>query len=290
MKKLKLGIPKGSLQESTVKLLKKAGFNVKVSSRSYYPTIDDPDIECMLIRAQEMPRYVESKVLDCGITGIDWVMESGRKVVKLADLVYAKQGLKKVKIVLAALANSKIKSVKDLKGKRIATEFVELTKRYLKKNKVKATVEFSWGATEAKPPKLADAIVELTETGSSLRANNLKILDTLLESNTVVISNKEALKDSFKKQKMDNLILLLSGALAAETKVGLKMNVLANSLKKILSLLPALQTPTIAPLSNSKWVDVDTILEEAVVRDLIPKLKRAGAEGIVEYPLNKVIY
>lgn len=290
MKKLKLGIPKGSLQESTVKLLKKAGFNVKVSSRSYYPTIDDQDIECMLIRAQEMPRYVESKVLDCGITGIDWVIESGRKVVKLADLIYAKQGLKKVKIVLAALANSKIKSVKDLQGKRIATEFVELTKKYLKKNKVKANVEFSWGATEAKPPQLADAIVELTETGSSLRANNLKILDVLLESNTVVISNKEALKDPFKKQKIENLILLLTGALAAETKVGLKMNVPANNLKKVLSLLPALQTPTIAPLSNKKWVDVDTILEEAVVRDLIPKLKRAGAEGIVEYPLNKVIY
>lgn len=290
MKKLRLGIPKGSLQESTVNLLKKAGFTVKVSSRSYYPTIDDPDIECMLIRAQEMPRYVESKVLDCGITGIDWVMESGRKVVKLADLVYAKQGLKKVKIVLAALANSKIKSVKDLQGKRIATEFVELTKRYLKKNGVKANVEFSWGATEAKPPQLADAIVELTETGSSLKANNLKIIDVILESNTVVISNKEALKDPFKKQKIDNLIMLLTGALAAETKVGLKMNVKADNLKKILSLLPALQTPTVAPLSNKKWVDVDTILEESVVRDLIPKLKRAGAEGIVEYPLNKVIY
>ncbi|NQU17785.1 MAG: ATP phosphoribosyltransferase [Candidatus Saganbacteria bacterium] len=290
MKKLKLGIPKGSLQESTVRLLKKAGFIVKVSSRSYYPTIDDDEIECMLIRAQEMPRYVESKVLDCGITGTDWVMESGRKVIKLADLIYAKQGLKKVKIVLAALANSKIKSVKDLEGKRIATEFVELTKKYLKKNGVKANVEFSWGATEAKPPQLADAIVELTETGSSLRANNLKILDTILESNTVIISNKEAVKDPFKKQKMDNLILLLTGALAAETKVGLKMNVPCTNLKKILSLLPALQTPTIAPLSNNKWVDVDTILEEAIVRDLIPKLKRAGAEGIVEYPLNKVIY
>ncbi|OGC03742.1 ATP phosphoribosyltransferase [candidate division WOR-1 bacterium RIFOXYA12_FULL_43_27] len=290
MKKLKLGIPKGSLQESTIGLLKKAGFNVKTSSRSYYPTIDDDEIECMLIRAQEMPRYVESKVLDCGITGIDWMMESGRKVVKLADLIYAKQGLRKVKIVLAVPANSKIKSIKDLQGKRIATEFVELTKRYLKKNGVKASVEFSWGATEAKPPQLADAIVELTETGSSLRANNLNILDTILESNTVIISNKEALKDPFKKQKMDNLILLLSGALAAETKVGLKMNVKCADLKKILSLLPALQTPTVAPLSNQKWVDVDTILEESVVRDLIPRLKRAGAEGIVEYPLNKVIY
>ncbi|OGC40344.1 ATP phosphoribosyltransferase [candidate division WOR-1 bacterium RIFOXYC2_FULL_46_14] len=290
MKKLKLGIPKGSLQESTIGLLKKAGFNVKTSSRSYYPTIDDDEIECMLIRAQEMPRYVESKVLDCGITGIDWMMESGRKVVKLADLIYAKQGLRKVKIVLAVPANSKIKSIKDLQGKRIATEFVELTKRYLKKNGVKASVEFSGGATEAKPPQLADAIVELTETGSSLRANNLNILDTILESNTVIISNKEALKDPFKKQKMDNLILLLSGALAAETKVGLKMNVKCADLKKILSLLPALQTPTVAPLSNQKWVDVDTILEESVVRDLIPRLKRAGAEGIVEYPLNKVIY
>ena len=290
MNKLKLGIPKGSLQESTLYLFKKAGFNISSTSRSYYPEIDDPEILCMLIRAQEMPRYVETNVLDCGITGIDWMLESKRKVIKLADLIYAKQGLRKVKLVLAAPNNSKIKSVKDLAGKRIATEFVEITKNYLKKNKVKAEVEFSWGATEAKPPELADAIVELTETGASLRANNLKILDTILESNTVIISNKAALSDSFKKQKIDNLIMLLAGALAAETKVGLKMNVPLNGLKKILSLLPALQTPTIAPLSNKEWVDVDTIIEEKTVRDLIPRLKRAGAEGIVEYPLNKVIY
>jgi len=290
MNKLKLGIPKGSLQETTIYLLKKAGFNIRLTERSYYPEIDDPDIECMLIRAQEMPRYVESQVLDVGITGIDWVMESGKKVIRLADLIYAKQGMRKVRWVLAVPENSKIKKVKDLKGKRVATELVNVVKNYLKQFKVTAEVEYSWGATEAKPPELADAIVELTETGSSLRANKLKILETVLESNTVVITNKTALADQTKKQKMENLIMLLKGALNAEEKVGLKMNVPRQRLKDILALLPALQTPTIAELSDSRFVDVDTIISEKIVRDLIPKLKRAGASGIVEYPLNKVIY
>lgn len=289
MPKLKLGIPKGSLQETTIYLLKKAGFTVRARERSYYPEIDDPEIECLLIRAQEMPRYVETGILDAGITGIDWVMDSGRKVVNVADLVYAKQGLRKVRWVLAAPEGSQIKSIKDLNGKVIATELVNVVKKYCKKNKVNAKVEYSWGTTEAKPPKLADAIVELTETGNSLRANKLKILETILESNTVVISNRKALSDAWKKQKIDNIIMLLSGALNAETKVGLKMNVPANRLKNILSLLPALQTPTVAPLADKNWVDIDTIIEENIVRDIIPRLKKAGAQGIVEYPLNKVI-
>ncbi|OGC12404.1 ATP phosphoribosyltransferase [candidate division WOR-1 bacterium RIFOXYA12_FULL_52_29] len=288
--KLKLGLPKGSLQESTFELFRKAGWNIKGSSRSYYPNIDDDEIEIMLIRAQEMARYIEDKVLDAGLTGTDWVMESGCKVKKVADLVYAKQGMRKVRWVLAVPENSKIKSVKDLKGKRIATELVNVAKKYLKENKVTADVEFSWGATEAKPPVLADAIIELTETGSSLKANHLKIIDTVLESNTVVISNQECLDDPWKKEKLDNLILLLKGALTAESKVGLKMNVIKSRLRTILSILPALQTPTVAELSDPDWVDVDTILDESVMRDLIPKLKKAGAKGIVEYPLNKVIY
>ncbi|MBU0630175.1 MAG: ATP phosphoribosyltransferase [Candidatus Margulisbacteria bacterium] len=288
--KLKLGLPKGSLQESTFELFRKAGWNIKGSSRSYYPNVDDDEIEIMLIRAQEMARYIEDKVLDAGLTGTDWVMESGCKVKKVADLVYAKQGMRKVRWVLAVPENSKIKSVKDLKGKRIATELVNVAKKYLKDNKVTADVEFSWGATEAKPPVLADAIIELTETGSSLKANHLKIIDTVLESNTVVISNQECLSDPWKKEKLDNLILLLKGALTAESKVGLKMNVIKSRLRTILAILPALQTPTIAELSDPDWVDVDTILDESVMRDLIPKLKKAGAKGIVEYPLNKVIY
>lgn len=289
MPTLKFGIPKGSLQETTIYLLKKAGFTVRVRERSYYPEIDDQEIECMLIRAQEMPRYVESGILDAGITGIDWVMDSGRKVVKVADLLYAKQGLRKVKWVLAAPEDSKIKSIQDLKGKIIATELVTVVKKYCKKNKVNAKVEYSWGATEAKPPKLADAIVELTETGSSLRANKLKILDTVLESNTVIISNKTTLSDAWKKQKIENIMMLLMGALSAETKVGLKMNVPESNLKAILSLLPALHTPTMSKLADNAWVDLDTIIEESIVRELIPKLKKAGAQGIVEYPLNKVI-
>jgi len=288
-KKLKIGLPKGSLQESTFELFKKAGWNIKASSRSYYPSVDDPELEIMLIRAQEMARYVESNVLDAGLTGSDWVAESGCKVKKLADLVYAKQGLRKVRWVLAVPENTKIKTVKDLKNKRIATELVNVTRKYLKANKVKATVDFSWGATEAKPPELADAIVELTETGSSLRANKLRIIDTVLESNTVVISNQGCLADEWKKEKLNNIILLLQGALQAEMKVGLKMNVMKGRLRNVLKLLPALQTPTVAELSNPAWVDVDTIVDESIVRELIPKLKKAGAKGIVEYPLNKVI-
>jgi ATP phosphoribosyltransferase len=290
MNKLKLGIPKGSLQESTFELLKKAGFNVRVTARSYFPDVDDEELEIMLIRAQEMARYVEQGVLDAGLTGSDWVEESGCKVEKIAELVYAKQGLRKVKWVLAAPADGKIKSVKDCQGKRIATELVEVTKKYFKKNNVDADVEFSWGATEAKPPELADAIVELTETGSSLKANNLKIIDTVLESATTLIANKSSITDAWKKDKIENILMLLQGALNAETKVGLKMNVPNNKLKEILSILPSLQKPTIAKLSDELWVDVDTIVDEKTVRDLVPKLKRAGASGIVEYPLNKVIY
>lgn len=287
---LKLGIPKGSLQETTIYLLKKAGFNIQTTSRSYYPEINDPEIECMLIRAQEMARYVEAGILDVGITGIDWVMESGCKVSKVANLIYAKQGLRKVRWVLAVPEDSKFKTIKNLKGKRIATELVNVVKSYFKKNKVNAIVEYSWGATEAKPPELADAIVELTETGASLKANKLNILETILESNTIIISNKSTLSDYWKKNKIENLVMLLEGALNAEEKVGLKMNVPKDKLKLILSVLPALQKPTIAELSDPFWVDVDTIIDEKVVRDLIPKLKRAGAQGIVEYPLNKVIY
>jgi ATP phosphoribosyltransferase len=288
--KLKLGLPKGSLQEQTFELLKKAGFKVSVSSRSYFPQIDDEEIEVQLARSQEMARFVEAGVVDLGICGLDWVKESGCKVKILADLIYAKQGLRKVKWVLAVPENSKIKSVGNLKGKVIATELVETTRSYLRKNKVNAKVEFSWGATEAKPPKLADAIVELTETGSSLSANRLKIIDTVLESYTVVVANEKAIRNPWIKEKVENLVLLLRGALNAEVKVGLKMNVRRTNIKKVLSLLPALQKPTIADLTDKKWVDVDTIIDEPVVRELIPKLKRAGAEGIVEYPLNKVIY
>lgn len=286
---LKLGLPKGSLQESTFELFKKAGWAIKASSRSYYPIVDDLELKVMLSRAQEMARYVESGVLDCGLTGSDWVVESGCKVRTVADLVYAKQGLRKVRWVLAVPENSKFKTVKDLKGKRIATELVNVTKKYLKENKVNALVEFSWGATEAKPPELADAIVELTETGSSLRANKLKIIDTVMESNTVVIANPACLTDPWKNEKLQNLIMMLQGALVAETKVGLKMNVIKTRLASIIKILPAMQTPTIAELSNSAWVDIDTVVDESVVRELIPKLKKAGARGIVEYPLNKVI-
>ncbi|OGB87516.1 ATP phosphoribosyltransferase [candidate division WOR-1 bacterium RIFCSPLOWO2_02_FULL_46_20] len=288
--RLKIGLPTGSLQESTFELFKKAGWIIKANSRSYYPSVDDPELEAMLIRAQEMARYVESGVLDCGLSGTDWVVESGCKVRRVADLVYAKQGLRKVKWVLAVPENSKIKTVKELKNKRIATELVNTTRKYLKTNKVNAKVEFSWGATEAKPPELADAIVELTETGSSLKANRLKIIDTVLESNTVVIANKECMADTWKKEKLNNLIMLLQGALQAESKVGLKMNVMKGSLGNLLKLLPALQTPTISELSNTSWVDVDTVVGEEIVRELIPCLKKAGARGIVEYPLNKVIY
>jgi len=287
--KIKLGVPKGSLQEATVQLFKKAGFNIDVNERSYFPLIDDKEIECMLIRAQEMARYVEDGVLDFGLTGMDWVMENNADVVKVADLIYSKRGLGKIKWVLAAPVDGGIKSVKDLEGKKIATEAVNLAKKYLKKNKVNAEVEFSWGATEVKPPKLADAIIEITETGSSLRANNLQIIDTIMESNTVLIANKEAWKDEMKRKKIEEVALLLNGAIEAEEKVGLMMNVKKDDLEKVLGVLPALKKPTISELSDKGWVDVNTIIDEKIVREIIPKLKKAGAQGIVEYPLNKVI-
>jgi ATP phosphoribosyltransferase len=286
---LKIGLPKGSLQDSTFHLFSKAGYKISANSRSYFPNIDDLEMKPMLIRAQEMSRYVEDGVLDVGITGRDWVKENGSKVEEVAELIYAKQGLKPVRWVLAVPSDSKIKSVKDLKGKRIATELVNVTKDYLKKNGVEAQVEFSWGATEAKPPELADAIIEVTETGSSLRANNLVILETIMESSTVVIVNRNSWKDAWKKKKIENLCLLLKGALAAEEKVGLKMNVPRKSLDKILKILPALNSPTVSDLKDKDWVDVDTVVDEKIVREIVPRLKDNGAEGIVEYPLNKVI-
>ncbi len=287
--KLTLGLPKGSLQESTLKMFKKAGFNISVGSRSYFPSIDDEEIECMLIRAQEIGKYVEQGVLDCGLTGKDWIMETHSDVAEVADLIYAKQGLRPVRWVLAAPEDSDIKSVKDLQGKRIATEVVNLTQDYLKKHGVKAEVEFSWGATEAKVPALVDAIVEITETGSSLRANKLKIVETILESTTKFIANKAAWKDDWKKQKMENILTLLKGALAAEEKVGLKMNIHKEKLNQVLPLLPSLRNPTISGLTDTNWVALEIIIEEKVVRELIPRLRRFGAEGIVEYPLNKII-
>jgi ATP phosphoribosyltransferase len=287
--KLKLGIPKGSLQDSTIKLFKKAGFNIKVSERSYFPAIDDDNIECMLIRAQEMARYVEDGVLDCGLTGKDWIIENNADVVEVGDLIYSKASLGKIKWVLAVPNDSKIKSVKDLQGKRIATEAVNLTKSYLRKNKVTANVEFSWGATEVKPPKLADAIIEITETGSSLRNNNLRIVDTILESNTKLIANKTTWKDPLKRRKIETIKMLLVGAIISEEKVGLKMNVSKKDLNKVIKVLPALKRPTISGLVNDSFVAIDTIVDEKIVRDLIPKLKEAGASGIVEYPLNKII-
>ncbi len=286
---LKLGLPKGSLQDSTFHLFAKAGYKISSTSRSYFPNIDDAEMKPMLIRAQEMSRYVEDGVLDVGITGRDWAKENGSKVEEVAELIYAKQGLKPVRWVLAVPANSAIKSVKDLEGKRIATELVNVSKEYLKKNGVTANVEFSWGATEAKPPELADAIIEVTETGSSLRANNLIILETVMESCTVVIVNRDSWKDSWKRKKIENLCLLLKGALAAEEKVGLKMNVPRKNLEQVMKVLPALNSPTIAEMYNKDWVDVDTVVDEKIVREIVPKLKDAGAEGIVEYPLNKVI-
>ena len=287
---LKLGIPKGSLQERTFAMFKKAGFNISLSdSRSYFPQIDDPEMECILIRAQEIARYVQDGVLDCGLTGKDWVMENKADVVEVADLVYAKKGLGKVKWVLAVSNNSNIKSVKDLEGKRIATEAVNLTKEYLKKNNVKAEVEFSWGATEVKVPELVDAIVEITETGSSLRANNLRIIDTLLESTTKFVANKNSIKDAWKRKKIEEIAMLLKGAIAAEESVGLMMNVEKKNLDKVLSVLPALKNPTISSLSDENWVAVNAIVKEKVVREIVFKLKEAGAQGIVEYPLNKII-
>jgi len=289
-KKLVLGLPKGSLEEATYRLFEKAGFRITSHSRSYYPTIDDDEIEVILFRPQEMACYVEDGVVDAALTGYDWIVENNSKVVEILDLTYAKQSRRTVKWVLAVKDNSKIKSVKDLRGKKIATELVNVTKRYLRKNKVNATVEFSWGATEVKPPTLADAIVEVTETGSSLRANNLRIVDVVLESSTKFITNKQSIKDPWKREKIDNIALLLNGAIQAEDKVGLKMNVEKKDLKKILAILPALKQPTLSELGEGAGYDVETIIDESVVRQLIPDLKKAGASGIVEYPLNKVIY
>jgi ATP phosphoribosyltransferase len=288
-KVLKLGLPKGSLQESTLKLFRKAGYHVSISSRSYYPSFDDPEIEAMLIRAQEMAGYIESGILDCGLTGKDWILEQNASVHEVAELIYAKEGLRPVKWVIAVPNDSKIKTVRDLNGKRIATELVGFTKRYLKSKGVKAEVDFSWGATEVKPPHLADAIVELTETGNSLRANNLRVIDTILESSTRFVANKKAWQDIWKRRKMENIVMLLRGALAAEEKVGLKMNVPARALKRVMSLLSALHSPTISTLSDQDWFALEVMINEKLVRELIPKLKMAGAAGIVEYPLNKVI-
>ena len=287
--RLKLGIPKGSLQDATIDLFARAGWKITLGSRSYVPTIDDPEIECLLVRAQEMARYVETGALDAGITGHDWVVETGADVEELAELVYAKQRLARVRWVLAVPEDSKILDAKDLEGKVIATEVVRITESYLQRFGVKARVEFSWGATEVKVPQLADAIVEVTETGSSLRANRLRVVDTVLESATVFIMNRKAAADSAKREKVENLILMLQGAIAAASKVGLLLNVHKNDLDAVLGVLPALKKPTISALSDPDWVAVNTIIEEAVVRQILPKLKAAKAQGIVEYPLNKIV-
>ncbi len=291
MRKLKLGLPKGSLQEATIKVFERAGFKIYVSGRSYFPLIDDPEIEPVLLRAQEMSRYVEEGALDCGITGADWIMENGSKVVSLAELVYAKQSSVKVRWVLAVPEKASMASVKDLQGKRIATELVNVTKQYLKKNKVKADVEFSWGATEAKVADgLVDAVVELTETGSSLRAHKLRVIGEVCESTTQFIANKNTVQDPWKKKKMDQITMLLKGAITANNMVGLKMNVRKNDLDNILALLTSLKNPTISHLSDKNWLALETVIDEGTVRTLIPGLKKAGAQGIIEYPLNKVIY
>jgi ATP phosphoribosyltransferase len=289
MSRLKLGVPKGSLQEATLDLFARAGWKIRVSSRSYVPSIDDPEIECLLVRAQEMARYVETGALDAGITGHDWVVETGSAIEELAELVYAKQRLSRVRWVLAVPEDSTIQKPRDLAGKVIATEIVRITERYLAGHGVSARVDFSWGATEVKVPQLADAIVEVTETGSSLRANRLRIIDTVLESATVFVMNRNAAADPWKRQKAQNLILMLQGAIAAASKVGLLLNVHRDDLKHVLEVLPALKKPTISTLSDPEWVAVNTIVEEAVVRQILPRLKTANAQGIVEYPLNKIV-
>ncbi|MBX3413277.1 MAG: ATP phosphoribosyltransferase [Pirellulales bacterium] len=286
---LRLGIPSGSLQEATAELFRRAGYKISFSSRSYYPGIDDDEIECMLIRAQEMARYVQDGVLDAGLTGHDWIVETGADVHEVAELVFSKVSRRPVRWVLCVPESSPVQKVEDLAGKRIATEAVGLTKSFLARHGVEARIEFSWGATEVKPPKLADAIVEVTETGSSLRANQLRIVAEVLQSTTRFIANKEAYADPWKKQKIDDVVLMLRGAMAADGKVGLMMNVPRASLSRVLSLLPALQRPTVSSLADDNWVDVITVLDESVVRHIIPKLKAAGAGGIVEYPLTKVI-
>jgi len=289
MKKITFGIPKGSLQDSTLQLLLKAGYRVQTQSRSYYPAIDDDEIEARLIRAQDMSRFVEKASLDAGLTGADWVAENASDVVRVADLVYAKQELVPIRWVLAVHEDSPYESVEDLQGLRISTELVNVTKKFLKKRGVKAHVEFSHGATETKVPDLVDAIVDLTETGSSLAANRLRIIDTVMTSTTQLIASHEAWDDAWKRNKIENLAMLLAGALLSQTKVGLKMNVGNGCLQKVLSLLPALRNPTVSPLADESGYAVETVLDEKVARDLIPELKRAGAEGIIEYPLNKVV-
>lgn len=290
MPKLKLGIPKGSLQDSTIRLFAKAGYQVIVRDRSYTPSIDDPEIECLMFRAQEMARYVERGIMDVGLTGKDWILENDADVVEVADLVYSKSTTAAYRWVVAVPEDSAIRSVKDLEGKRIATELVQATKRYLARHGVQAEVEYSWGATEIKAPLLVDAIVEGTETGSSLKANRLRILDTVAESTAKLIANRQAWDDPWKREKIEVLAMLLRGALEAEAKVGLKMNVPQAKLAAITAQLPSLHTPTISQQSDPEWVAVEVVIDKHVVRDLAPRLKKAGAEGIVEYPLNKVIY
>jgi ATP phosphoribosyltransferase len=289
MNRLKLGIPKGSLQEATLDLFARAGWKITVGSRSDVPSIDDDEIECLMVRAQEMARYVEMGALDVGITGHDWVVETGADVEEMAEFVYAKQRLARVRWVLAVSEDSPVRDPRDLQGKVIATEVVRITEQYLARFGVKARVEFSWGATEVKVPRLADAIVEVTETGSSLRANRLRIVDTVLESATVFVANRAAIGDSRKRQKAENLILMLQGAIAAASRVGLLLNVHRDDLSTVLDVLPALKKPTISPLSDPDWLAINTIIEEAVVRQILPKLKAARAQGIVEYPLNKIV-
>ncbi len=289
--RLKFGLPKGSLQESTVLLFKQAGFQLSSTERSYFPGIDDEEMELVLLRAQEMSRYVEAGAIDGGITGNDWIMENGSDVVKITDLAYSKQGLEPVRWVLAVPIDSKVSRPKDLEGKRLATELVNMTKSYLKSHKVNAVVEFSWGATEAKVGTgLVDAIVELTETGASLRANKLRIVDTICTSTTQLIANKAAWRDPWKKKKLESLATLLKGAIAARSKVGLKLNVSKKNLKRLIDVLPAIKRPTVSPLSSAGWFAVETVLDEKVVRSIIPDLKKAGGEGIIEYSLNKIIY
>src|SRR3954467_9787349 len=287
--KIRLGIPKGSLQDATIALFARAGFNIYANGRSYFPSIDDPEIECMLIRAQEMARYVEHGFLDAGLTGRDWVLESGLEVETVTDLVYAKQSRGKVRWVLAVPQDSRFEKAEDLRDCIIATELVSTTKNYFASRGIPVKVEFSWGATEVKPPILADAIVEVTETGSSLRANRLRIIETVCESNTQLIANNDALADPWKRTKLENIALLLKAAIEAHGRVGLMLNVRRDDLAGVLNLLPALQRPTISSLSDDEWVAVNTIIEERTVRDLMPKLKAAGGQGIVEYPLNKIV-
>jgi ATP phosphoribosyltransferase len=287
---LKLGLPKGSLQEATLDLFAKAGFHFIVRERSYFPSIDDDELSAILIRAQEMARYVEQGAFDCGLTGKDWIIETNAKVIEVADLVYSKSSMRPVRWVLAVPENSPIQSAKDLEGKRIATEVVNITKAYLAKHRVQADVEYSWGATEVKPPDLADAIVEVTETGSSLRANKLRIVDVVLESTTKFIANEKAWQDKWKREKIENIAMLLQGAINAIGKVGLKFNIRRDDLKNLIPKLPALRNPTVSPLSSEEWVAVEIIVEEKIVRTLIPELKRSGAEGIFEYEISKLIY